>query len=257
MTAILLSKSIELPAVPLLRQSVSQGIRALIPFSQRVRGVLADPSLDELLARKPELESDLIQRARQLGRAAYPDHHTTDRQSAPWIDHSARDELHRALLLIYQQHLRLPLDEAPDYQFHPLVCRLMRELEIRWEHDMLRRAHSVYDLSVNGLPDDPSKFSEWYRATAFAHPLYEHDLYSFVASEAKRYQLEWFFRMECAGEAAFDDLVALAQVGTRGDVKIEMASNYWDEMGRGKSHAVHTHLFFNLITGLALEPPQA
>src|SRR6266550_3211980 len=229
MTAILLSKSIELPAVPLLRQSVSQGIRALIPFSQRVRGVLADPSLDELLARKPELESGLIQRARQLGRAAYPDHHTTDRQSAPWIDHSARDELHRALLLIYQQHLRLPLDEAPDYQFHPLVCRLMRELEIRWEHDMLRRAH----------------------------PLYEHDLYSFVASEAKRHQLEWFFRMECAGEAAFDDLVALAQVGTRGDVKIEMASNYWDEMGRGKSHAVHTHLFFNLITGLALEPPQA
>ena len=100
-------------------------------------------------------------------------------------------------------------------------------------------------------------FSAWYPRLRFGHPLYEHDLYSFVASEAKRHQLEWFFRMECAGEAAFDDLVALAQVGTRGDVKIEMASNYWDEMGRGKSHAVHTHLFFNLISGLALEPPQA
>ena len=89
----------------------------------------------------------------------------------------------------------------------------------------------------------PEDFAAWYRATAFAHPLYEHDLYSFVASEATRSQLEWFFRMECAGEAAFDDLVALAQVGTRGEVKMEMASNYWDEMGRGRSHAVHTHLF--------------
>jgi len=63
--------------------------------------------------------------------------------------------------------------------------------------------------------------------------------------------------MECAGEAAFDDLVALAQVGTRSEVKIEMASNYWDEMGRGKSHAVHTHLFHKLISDLVLEAPPA
>jgi hypothetical protein len=63
--------------------------------------------------------------------------------------------------------------------------------------------------------------------------------------------------MECAGEAAFDDLVAMAQVGTRGDVKMEMASNYWDEMGKGKPHAVHTHLFHRLIEDLHLEAPPA
>lgn len=257
MTAIPLSKSIELPAVPLLRQPASRGKRPDIPFSQRLRALLSDPSLDVRLTREPRLESDLIEHTRRLGRIAYPDHRTTDHQSAAWIDHSARNELHRGLLLIYQQHLRLPVDGAPDYQFHPLVCRLMRELEIPWERDMLRRARSAHDLTPSGLPVDPSEFSAWYRSTAFAHPLYEHDLYAFVASEANRKQLEWFFRMECAGEAAFDDLVALAQVGTRGDVKIEMASNYWDEMGRGKSHAVHTHLFFKLITGLSLEAPPA
>jgi hypothetical protein len=63
--------------------------------------------------------------------------------------------------------------------------------------------------------------------------------------------------MECAGEAAFDDLVALGQVGTRGEVKMEMASNYWDEMGKGKPHAVHTHLFHQLIDGLDLKAPAA
>src|SRR5947207_6741306 len=105
MAAIPLSKSIELPALPLLRQASSRGTPSFIPFSQRVRGALADHSLDEFLANDPQVESDLIHCARQLGRAAYPDHHTTDRQSASWIDHSARDELHRALLLIYQQHL--------------------------------------------------------------------------------------------------------------------------------------------------------
>lgn len=257
MTAIPLSKSIELPALPLLREPNPRGKRADLPFSQRLRAVFSDPSLDARLARDPRLESDLIEQARRIGRAAYPDHRTTEHQSAAWIDHAARNELHRGLLLIYQQHLRLPIDEAPDYQFHPVICRLMRELELPWERDMLRRARAAHDLSLSGLPAEPAEFSSWYRATAFAHPLYEHDLYAFVASEANRKQLEWFFRMECAGEAAFDDLVALAQVGTRGDVKIEMASNYWDEMGRGKSHAVHTHLFFKLITGLSLKAPPA
>ncbi len=38
---------------------------------------------------------------------------------------------------------------------------------------------------------------------------------------------------------------------------MEMASNYWDEMGKGKPHAVHTHLFHRLIDDLDLETPDA
>jgi hypothetical protein len=251
-----LLKSIELPAFPLLEQSASPG-SAATPFPGRVHDLLADPSLDRRLIREPALETDIVSAARRLGKQAYPDHRTTDRQSAAWIDHDSRDELHRALLQVYQQHMRLPQSNSPDYQFHPLVCRLMHELEAPWERDMIRRARASYDLSEEALPARPEEFSAWYRDTAFGHPLYEHDLYGFVACEAERHQLEWFFQMECAGEAAFDDLVALAQVGTRGEVKIEMASNYWDEMGRGRSHAVHTHLFYKLIDGLDLEAPPA
>jgi hypothetical protein len=122
---------------------------------------------------------------------------------------------------------------------------------------MLRRARASHDLSLESLPEDPVQFAGWFSNTAFNHPLYEHDLYSFLACDATRQQLEWFFRMECAGEAAFDDLVALGQVGTRGEVKMEMASNYWDEMGKGKPHAVHTHLFHRLIESLKLTAPDA
>ena len=122
---------------------------------------------------------------------------------------------------------------------------MMRELERPWEQDVLRRVSQEARLSIEDLPSDPKDFARWYQLTAFSHPLYEHDLYAFLASDATMAQLQWFLRMECAGEAAFDDLVALAQVGTRGEVKMEMASNYWDEMGRGRSQAVHTHLFIN------------
>jgi len=256
MTAVPMSNSIELPVIPLLPNRVASR-RQKQSFSRRLRALLDEPSLDDFLLRNPAAEANLLSDARQLASNAYPQNRTTDRQSALWIDHSARAEMHRTLLLLYQQHMRLPEEGMADKQFHPLCCRLMIELETPWERDMLRRARSAYHLSPEPLPSRPGEFAAWYRDTAFAHPLYEHDLYTFVASEADRRQLEWFFRMECAGEAAFDDLVALAQVGTRGEVKIEMASNYWDEMGRGKSHAVHTHLFHKLISDLALEAPPA
>jgi hypothetical protein len=222
-----------------------------------LRRVLQEPDLDGLLEREVGLEEHLLTEARSLARCAYPEDKTTTRQSAPWINHSARDEAHRALLVLYQQHVRLPTDSSLVNENHPLACRMLRELELPWERDMLRRAGLNVDLGADVLPSDGTEFATWYKSTAFSHPLYEHDLYTFVASEATRAQLEWFFRMECAGEAAFDDLVAMAQVGTRGEVKMEMGSNYWDEMGRGRAHAVHTHLFHRLIEGLDLKAPDA
>ena len=248
--------SIELPVVALL----PHGVREATPedhLAATLKGLLEERDLDRALEEEIGLEEQVIQAARSVARRAYPSERTTDRQSATWIDHAARAEMHRALLVLYQQHVRIPTDSALMNQFHPFVCRLMRELELPWERDMLRRVHSSWDVSLDSLPSDPVAFADWFRSTAFSHPLYEHDLYSFVACDASLEQLEWFFRMECAGEAAFDDLVALAQIGTRGEVKMEMASNYWDEMGKGKSHAVHTHLFQRLIDGLDLEAPDA
>ncbi|MDQ3242619.1 MAG: iron-containing redox enzyme family protein [Gemmatimonadota bacterium] len=249
-------KSIELPSMPLLTSRSDSRPRE-DTLAERLANLLADPDLDGTLAQQQGLENCLAAESRQLAARAYPSRKTTERQSDTWIDHSARSDLHRALLVIYDQHMRLPGDSRLAYQFHPLVCRVMRELETPWEADMIRRAHASHALSPDSLPEDAAEFAAWYRDAAFNHPLYEHDLYTFVASDATREQLEWFFRMECAGEAAFDDLVALAQVGTRGEVKMEMASNYWDEMGKGRTHAVHTHLFHELITGLKLSAPDA
>ena len=249
-------KSIELPAVALLPRGFGEASPEE-DLAGTLKGLLERHDLDKTLEEEIGLEEEMIHAARTIARRAYPSDRTTDRQSAPWIDHAARAQMHRALLVLYQQHVRLPVDSALTNQFHPFACRLMHELEVPWERDMLRRVYARYDLSPDVLPSDPAAFAEWYRSTGFSHPLYEHDLYSFVASEATREQLEWFFRMECAGEAAFDDLVALAQVGTRGEVKMEMAANYWDEMGKGKPHAVHTHLFHRLIESLALESPEA
>jgi hypothetical protein len=248
-------KSIELPSVALVRRSDSPSDST--PLAARLGALLDSPDLDAELDRDVGLEERLIHLARDLGQAAYPADRTTDRHTAPWIDHSARSDFHRALLVLYKQHVQIPPSGRHVHQFHPFACRIMRELERPWEAELLRRVRERGAISLDELPANPKEFARWYQLAAFSHPLYEHDLYAFLASDATMPQLEWFLKMECAGEAAFDDLVALAQVGTRGEVKMEMASNYWDEMGRGRQQAVHTHLFHQLIDDLHIAAPDA
>jgi hypothetical protein len=56
-----------------------------------------------------------------------------------------------------------------------------------------------------------------------------------------------YLALEGGPDGGFDDLVALAQIGLRGDPKLALAANYWDEMGRGRLAAVHTELHHRLV----------
>jgi hypothetical protein len=224
-------KSIELPTVALVRR-VRDAAPLREPLAERLASLLDSTDLDAELDRDVGLEERLVHWARDLANAAYPADRTTHRHTDSWIDHQSRSDFHRALLVLYKQHVQIAPADNQAYQFHPFACRMMRELERPWEEDVLRRVRALSSLSLQDLPSDPKEF-------------------------ATRAQLEWFLKMECAGEAAFDDLVALAQVGTRGEVKMEMASNYWDEMGRGRAQAVHTHLFHQLIDDLGIAAPDA
>ena len=51
-----------------------------------------------------------------------------------------------------------------------------------------------------------------------------------------------------------DDLVAICQIGLEGEAKLELARNYWDEMGRGHLADVHTELHKDLTSALDLQP---
>jgi hypothetical protein len=49
-------------------------------------------------------------------------------------------------------------------------------------------------------------------------------------------------------ESYFDDLMALAQIGSPMVTKMTIASNYWDEMGNGTHDAAHTVMLDNTAT---------
>jgi hypothetical protein len=66
--------------------------------------------------------------------------------------------------------------------------------------------------------------------------------------------MRWFLTQEAAGEAGFEDLTAYAQVRLPVRAKLELARNYWDEMGRGNPKGMHGPMLDQLVVALGLEP---
>jgi len=74
-----------------------------------------------------------------------------------------------------------------------------------------------------------------------------------LAEAASLADMLWFLTQEVAGEAGFDDLLALTQVKMPVTAKLEMARNYWDEMGRGRDAAMHGPLLERLASYLEID----
>jgi hypothetical protein len=79
-------------------------------------------------------------------------------------------------------------------------------------------------------------------------------LFGWLAELATRDDLRWFLQQEAAGEAGFDDLVAMTQIKLPTRPKLELARNYWDEMGQGREVGMHGPMLGSLVDTLALEP---
>jgi hypothetical protein len=75
-------------------------------------------------------------------------------------------------------------------------------------------------------------------------------VYRWLAREASWSQDVDFLALEGGPDAGFDDLVAACQVGLFGSAKMELATNYWDEMGNGDLDAVHTTLHDRLVAAI-------
>lgn len=77
-------------------------------------------------------------------------------------------------------------------------------------------------------------------------------VYEWLAEEATLEELRDYLSLEGGPDGGFDDLVAACQVGIDGEAKLELARNYWDEMGNGRLARVHTELHRKLSRALDL-----
>jgi len=128
--------------------------------------------------------------------------------------------------------------------------RQMEETEIAFLETL--RAEVVGEAAE--VPTDPDGFVAWFEGLKEVGPGQGDPLFPWLAEQATADQLRWFFEQEAAGEAGFDDLVALTQVKLPARAKLELARNYWDEMGRGNARGMHGPMLDELVKVLAVEP---
>lgn len=104
-------------------------------------------------------------------------------------------------------------------------------------------------------PADPAGFVTWFERLRDDGPGQGDELFPWLAEAASEEEMLWFLTQELAGEAGFDDLIALTLVRMPPRPKMEMARNLWDEFGRGNPLGVHGQLLARTADDLHLSCP--
>lgn len=128
--------------------------------------------------------------------------------------------------------------------------RDMQEIE-RAFIETMRRAQIE---RASEAPREPQAFVTWFEALKQDGPGQGDALFPWLAESASMEEMRWFVEQEAAGEAGFDDLVAMAQVKMPAQAKLELARNYWDEMGRGNAKGMHGPMLDALVQALGVTP---
>ncbi|HEX4209246.1 MAG TPA: iron-containing redox enzyme family protein [Candidatus Binataceae bacterium] len=161
----------------------------------------------------------------------------------------AEDRLHRRLAALNRQRFVPALPDADWQQRQAERAALLQE-----EHDYLEALRGDISAAAAAAPTAPRDFRAWFEGLKESGPGQNDPLFPWLAERASRDQMRWYLRQEVAGEAGFDDLVALTQVKLPARAKLELARNYWDEMGRGQAKGMHGPMLETLSAALVLDP---
>jgi hypothetical protein len=132
--------------------------------------------------------------------------------------------------------------------------------ETRWrelELDFIEGCRREIAARAAEAPCEPDKFIAWFEDLKQTGPGQHDSLFPWLEQHATMTEMCWFLTQEVAGEAGFDDLVALTQLKMPTQAKLELARNYWDEMGRGLEIAMHGPMLSRLAVSLELDPTHA
>ena len=144
---------------------------------------------------------------------------------------------------------------APQFPAGDWQHQLERDTRMkRLERAFLEELRGSVAAEAAAVPTDPDGFVAWFEHLKQVGPGQGDPLFPWLAEHADRDQLRWFFEQEAAGEAGFDDLVAYTQVKLPVPAKLELARNYWDEMGRGHQVGMHGPMLDALVETLAVDP---
>lgn len=157
------------------------------------------------------------------------------------------EQLHRRLCIA--NHSRFDPSLPRDDWKH----RLSEETAIlRLEGDFVEQERQCVRKRALSAPRDADAFVAWFEELRHTGPGQGNALFPWLAGSAPRAAMLWFLQQEVAGEAGFEDLLAMTQVKMPPVAKLELARNYWDEMGQGHAGGMHGPLLARLARALHL-----
>jgi hypothetical protein len=162
------------------------------------------------------------------------------------LDHNNR--LHRALAYFNRKRLApaLPPDDWSE-------ARREEQSLLFLEANFIERERRAIAAAVRDVPCAPDAFVHWFERLRETGPGQADALFPWLATDATHEQMRWFLLQEVAGEAGFEDLVALTQIKMPVRPKLELARNFWDEMGRGNEDGMHGPMLGRLAQAMELE----
>lgn len=144
-----------------------------------------------------------------------------------------------ALSSIYSMHTNLP--NGPTAEGSVFVHEITRALETA---TVDREDSYLVEGQLPEAPEEPKAYLSWLKGLARSHRVFKHPYYTeFIRDRSTEQDLRDYVIQESVVDGRFDDLLAMMQIGSNGPAKMEIAENFWDEMGNGDPEQVHTHLF--------------
>ena len=158
------------------------------------------------------------------------------------------EELHRALGEFHRLQLTPTSDEGD------LRADLDHEMRMRLvEAEFVASERAAVRPLLGTVPTEASAFVAWFEALEQRGPGQHDPLFDWLAEHASLAQMRYFLQQEVGGEAGFEDLVAMVQVKMPTRPKLELARNYWDEMGQGRERGMHGPLLASLAAALGVD----
>lgn len=148
--------------------------------------------------------------------------------------------LHAVLKSLYDREFAAASPVSGACDVPPMLRDIVHILEDALIENEIARASA----RIDEYPRDGGGYVHWLKRLISDHRASGHPYYhSFIEEHSTREDLRYLLAQETCIDPRFDDILALIQLGARGDAKLELASNYWDEMGNGNLPDMHSILF--------------
>lgn len=166
-------------------------------------------------------------------------------------DRSALEQVHKALALIYTQDFSSAQIGTTECEMQPIL----RDIAAIFEKSMLD--HEIKQFThdwLEDVPKDGQSYVKWLKNIISKHSSSVHPLYNdFLGLHAQSHHLAYYFAQETNLDPRFDDILAFLQVGLPVEPKLELAQNYFDEMGNGNPAEVHSHMFKTALQQIGVD----